>query len=292
MARTPETRTQTQENFTNFGPHTDQVSNESLLTVNGLSIFTEWGISYIRDESTGLILTDGFHTCDILSDPKDSKVISRVVSYVEKQQRDLIPPSDFFDVLKNNVNQENLIRKKLLIGKIFPKCEGIFSNFFQNYLRQVDSHPVLSRQKSFSPEQLRLALAFIFDCDPEQISLYESETMIKDNIKFHYGDFHLIDLKQKQPEKMGGSIYFDGKTFDDLTLPDIVGGDVDFRYLEVFRSLTLPRRVGNSVYLHKAKKFEKLNFPEQVNNVVLLSSLTAEEIYKLEKPSDVEIDMR
>lgn len=278
-------------NFNQLNQVVDQASNESLLTANGLSIITESGRNYIRDESTGLILTDPFQVCSIFNDSKDGKTISRIVSQIDGWKRDLIPPSDFFDVLGDDLDQENLIRKKLLISKLFPECEGNYSDFTQNYYRQRHSYPHL-RSETFSPDQLRSVLAFIFNCDTEQISLYEIETARKDNIKFHYGDFHLVDLNQKQPEKIGGSMYFDGKTFDVLVLSDIVGGDVDFRYVESFRSLTLPKKVGSSVYLHKAKNFEKLIFSQRVNNMVYLDSLTPEEIYKLDKPDNVEIEMR
>jgi hypothetical protein len=288
MTRIPEIPNQ--ENFTKLGPRSDQVSNESLLMINGLSLLTRDGKNYIRDESTGLILTDGFQNYQIFQDEEDDQTISRIVGQIGEYKRDLIPSTDFYDVLGDGLSREKLIRKKLLIGKLFPESDGFDSRLYRGYSAMLRENPLFN-EEPFSSEQLRIALTLIFDCNPEQISLSESE-IAKGDIKFHYGDFHLTNLNQEQPQKMSGTFYFDGKTFNDLVLSDIVGGCVVFKYTEVFRSLILPRKVGGYVNLNKAKTFEKLIFPDYVGNVVYLDSLSPEEIYKLKKPSDVEIDMR
>ena len=153
---------------------------------------------------------------------------------------------------------------------------------------------------------VRKDLAFILDCQEENISLTEEEAL-RGNIIYHHGDLFLRSLRSaeglKLPAKVGGGLYLSDLTSaeglelpneidgdlglrgltsaEGLKLPAKVGGDLDLRSLTSAEGLKLPDKVGNSLFLRSLRSAEGLKLPDKIDGILWLSGLTSAKGLKL-----------
>jgi hypothetical protein len=68
---------------------------------------------------------------------------------------------------------------------------------------------------------------------------------------------------------------FKNVSFEDLSLPENIQGDLDLRGLTSAEGLTLPENIQGDLYLDGLTSAEGLNLPENIQGILYLSSLTS-----------------
>ncbi len=130
----------------------------------------------------------------------------------------------------------------------------------------------------------RKDLAYVFNCDENQISLTKEEAL-RGNIVFHNGDLILKNIctayELELPKIIKGSLVLSNLTStEDLKLPEIIKGDLILR-LENARNVKIPQNIGNDLNLIDLKTADGLVLPKVINGNLCLHDLESAEGLKL-----------
>lgn len=119
-------------------------------------------------------------------------------------------------------------------------------------------------------------LSLVTGYTPEEISLTEKEALAG-QIKFHYGDLDLRNLKSAEglnlPENVSGDFAFNFESVVGLTLPQTVGGSLILSKLKYAEGLVMPKSVGGCINLNHLESAVGLILPQTVNNSLYLNNL-------------------
>lgn len=132
---------------------------------------------------------------------------------------------------------------------------------------------------------VRKDLAFIFDCQEENISLTKDEAL-SGNIIYHFGGLYLSYLRSakglKLPTEIGEHLNLSGLTSaEGLELPDKIGGILVLSGLTSAKGLKLPDKIGGNLDLSSLISAEGLKLPDKIGGYLDLSGLTSAEGLKL-----------
>lgn len=98
----------------------------------------------------------------------------------------------------------------------------------------------------------------LYNIEIKDIS-FNSKQALEGNIKLHYGNLELLDLR-------------DGKG---VILPEKIDGKLNLWYLINADGMVFPKAVNGSIFLNSLPKATGLTFPKKVNGEIFLKSLTA-----------------
>ncbi len=137
-------------------------------------------------------------------------------------------------------------------------------------------------------------LAFVFDCNPEQVSTTTKEAL-KGGIKCHYGDLEINDVVPNPnleiPETIVGN--FNAKkieTAKGFSLPKFVAGNVDLSRLMYAKNLVLPEFIRGNLYLNNIISIKDLNLDKEIKGSVYLPKISLQDKQRLqEKYSNLKI---
>ncbi len=142
---------------------------------------------------------------------------------------------------------------------------------------------------------IRKDLASALDCKEEEISLTKEEAL-SGNIKYHYGDLDLENIRNakglKLPEHVGGNLRLHNLTSaEGLNLPEHVGGGLYLNSLTSVEELNLPNRIDGSLNLERLIRAKGLKLPEHVGGGLYLNSLTSVEELNLPNRIDGSLNL-
>ena len=128
-----------------------------------------------------------------------------------------------------------------------------------------------------SSRNIKKDLAFLFNCNENQISLTKEEAL-SGNIIYHYGNLDLSSLESAEglvlPEVINGFLYLNNlESAEGLVLPKKIKGYLALSRLTSVEGLVLPNEINEGLYLCGLESAEGLVLPEKINGELNLGGL-------------------
>ncbi len=193
---------------------------------------------------------------------------------IAREKYKSLPGGDSFEKRDSDMKRVTLIDNKVKKGEELTVDE---LRFIYEIDRTIDG---FGYQKDPRIEEVilyrdkRKDLGLVFDCQQNQISLTEEETL-RGDIKYHYGSLDFGDLTSTEsltlPKLVGGDLDLGGLTsVEGLTLPELIGGSLDLGGLTSVKGLTLPETVRGFINLGHLTSTEGLILPRSVGGLINL----------------------
>lgn len=136
-------------------------------------------------------------------------------------------------------------------------------------------------EEIISKRDIKSDLSSVTGFSQEEISLTKKE-VLSGGIKYHCGGLNFGNLKSAEnlslPQIVSGNIYFsDLESAKGLNLPQKVGGNLDLSDLKSAEGLNLPETIGGWLSFFSLKSAKGLNLPKTIGKYLDLGSLRSAE---------------
>ena len=227
------------------------------------------------------IRMEGNHIDEIRGIAKGQNLDPYIGEIVSDKLKDFGEEGESYVKKSSDMQRLTEISRRFYMGETLSREDLRFLYQIDNIIEGFGYKDDPRIQEILEGRNVKVDLAFIFECSEDQISTTSKEAL-SGNIRFHYGDLDLGSIQSAEglvlPTQIWGELFLINlQSAEGLVLPSEIGGDLDLRSLKSAEGLVLPTQIGGELFLINLQSAEGLVFPTKIGGDLFLSSLQSAE---------------